>query len=190
MLIKNLNNKQRPSPRKASSLLAITTRQILDQWKPETTTAEKQQQQDAHLPDTKEIPPKVEEKPKDIQKELELLKSPAKFIYTPPNLEPDTSNLWISLHLRCITWRYLNFSIHVPVDTPIEMIRIKIIEHHEGTITNVVLYKDKVTKENLLVSDLKKTLLQWGFKGGTLAENKQAVIYYDFQSFEMGELAF
>jgi hypothetical protein len=112
--------------------------------------------------------------------------SKAKFVYVrPPHIEAESSNLWVNISFHCLTWRWLNFHLSLPLDTPVEIVRLKIAEHHEGTISSVVMYKDKVGVGNLLsASDPKKTLQQCGFRGGNKEDNTEAFIYYDFEPFQ------
>lgn len=119
----------------------------------------------------------------------ESARSKKKFVYIPPNVE--LFDAWITLSLRCITWKYLNFELEVSVDTPIALIRLKITERHEGTVSNIVLYKDKVGKANAILvpsSDSKTSLLQCGFKGGKREDKVRGVIYYDFVPFQNGTM--
>ena len=95
---------------------------------------------------------------------------------------------WVTLSLRCIPWRYLNFSLRVKVDTSIEMIQMKIIEHHDGTVSNITMFKNKVNKDNLLPNEdaRNKTLMDFGIRGGTFEENVEMIIYYDYEPFKSG----
>lgn len=132
---------------------------------------------------------KIEQKA-SVRIETEELVQPKsrkkRFEYERPLIDCRGNN-WVTLQLKMVTWSHLQFSIQVCVETPVEMVRKYVIDHHNGTISNVVLYKDKVAQKNEIVAQEAETLLHHGIEGGKKEERVEQIIYYDFQEFETGK---
>ena len=85
------------------------------------------------------------------------------------------------VHVRGVTWQFLDFTQRLPVTDNIASIMHLITTRHGGSITGLTLYKDEVHPRNLL-SEPRKTLDAAGFATGTAAptgSDPEVVIYYD-----------
>ena len=154
--------------------------------KPKQTNTTKSIERTLSSQNEKKEKPTITEPPKTTEiPTVESTKS--KFVYVAPKLDTEHLHNWVTLSLRCISWRYLHFSLELPVDTPVDLLRQKIIDHHSGTVGYVVMFKGRVSKENLLPFSTPKTLLQCGIKGGKKEEHVQSVVYYDFEAFQTGK---
>ncbi|KAG9392037.1 hypothetical protein J8273_6628 [Carpediemonas membranifera] len=101
------------------------------------------------------------------------------FSYEPVNVP---SSEIVLLHIRLVSWSYLDFTIRVPVDTSLFLIRRMIQDRHGGSINGVVLYKKQVHPENIIYPDDNSTLRDHGYAGSnTGGDLREGVIYYDFK---------
>lgn len=86
---------------------------------------------------------------------------------------------WILLTLKLITWGYLNFQVRVPISLPLASIHDKIKEHHNWSISNLEVWKDKPLPNNILRSP--DALLKDVFKIPQDDDRDyEAVIWYKF----------
>jgi hypothetical protein len=74
------------------------------------------------------------------------------------------SMLGVTLNIRMVTWKYLNFQIKVRLNSRVFAIEEKIRQHHGGSVHDVFLYNGVVSPENLL-NDPSLTLFEAGFEG-------------------------
>ncbi len=72
--------------------------------------------------------------------------------------------LGVTLNIRMVTWKYLNFQIKVRLNSRVFAIEEKIRQHHGGSVHDVFLYNGVVSPENLL-NDPSLTLFEAGFEG-------------------------
>lgn len=54
------------------------------------------------------------------------------------------------LYCRFMSWGYLNFQVRVPVSLPLTAIYDRIRDHHNGSVSNLELWKDKPSPNNVL----------------------------------------
>ena len=102
--------------------------------------------------------------------------------------KPPVVDNWITLELRMLPWKYMNLTVTVPTKTSIGMIKRRVMEHHNSTISNIIMFKGKVGKENLLnIENERNDLIHYGFTGGPKSEHISAIIYYDFDPFQNGK---
>lgn len=86
---------------------------------------------------------------------------------------------WVKLHMKLITWHYLNFIIRVPLSTPLSHIRDRIIEHHKGAFINIEMWKDQPHPSNV-IRNLNSTVQDVFQFPSDQAEEAQGVIWYLF----------
>ena len=86
------------------------------------------------------------------------------------------------VHIRGVTWSFLDFTQRIPSADNIASIMKLITERHGGSITGLVLYKDEVHPRNLL-SEPRRSLDGVGFSSTgmpTPGTDPEVVLYYDF----------
>mmetsp|Transcript_34960 Transcript_34960/g.58565 ORF Transcript_34960/g.58565 Transcript_34960/m.58565 type:complete len:170 (-) Transcript_34960:107-616(-) len=101
---------------------------------------------------------------------------------------------FVKIHVKLVTWNYLNFQIRVTASTNLFIVEQKIKEHHGGSISNLQLWKDQVHPKNVL-RDFSKTLAEvfqfddsvmppfeddTGLGKPKAPEDFECVIFYDF----------
>eukprot|EP00295_Goniomonas_pacifica_P047299 CAMPEP_0175903512 /NCGR_PEP_ID=MMETSP0108-20121206/3977_1 /TAXON_ID=195067 ORGANISM="Goniomonas pacifica, Strain CCMP1869" /NCGR_SAMPLE_ID=MMETSP0108 /ASSEMBLY_ACC=CAM_ASM_000204 /LENGTH=200 /DNA_ID=CAMNT_0017225251 /DNA_START=14 /DNA_END=616 /DNA_ORIENTATION=+ len=86
---------------------------------------------------------------------------------------------WVTLHVKLVTWDYLNFTVTVPTSVRVFAIQEKIKEQHDGSINDVVLYREKMLPKNR-ITESEKTLEEVGIEGGLQGAGAQCVLWYDF----------
>ena len=127
----------------------------------------------------------------------------------PDKLFEQYEEKYCTVHVKLVTWSYLNMDINkVPISTNLYIIEQKIIQHHGNSIGQLTLWKDQVHPKNVL-RDFSKTLddifqfddldeypdeeenledsstpqteIEGDSKKKKPAPMKECVIYYDFQ---------
>ena len=86
------------------------------------------------------------------------------------------------VHVRGVTWQFLDFTQRCPVTMPVSSVAHLITTRHGESITGLTMYKDEVHPRNLL-ADMGRTLDAVGFApaaGGAPGAEAEVVIYYDF----------
>jgi hypothetical protein len=89
------------------------------------------------------------------------------------------SMLGATINIRMVTWKYLNFSVNVRLNSRVFAIEEKIRQHHGGSVHQVFLYYGVVAPENLL-SDPSLTLHEAGFEGDIEGKEPEIDVWYDF----------
>lgn len=89
------------------------------------------------------------------------------------------SMLGVTLNIRMVTWKYLNFQIKVRLNSRVFAIEEKIRQHHGGSVHDVFLYNGVVSPENLL-NDPSLTLFEAGFEGDIEGSEPEQDVWYDF----------
>ena len=89
------------------------------------------------------------------------------------------SMLGATINIRMVTWKYLNFSVKVRLNSRVFAIEEKIRQHHGGSVHQVFLYYGVVAPENLL-SDPSLTLHEAGFEGDIEGKEPEIDVWYDF----------
>ena len=87
--------------------------------------------------------------------------------------------LGVTLNIRMVTWKYLNFQIKVRLNSRVFAIEEKIRQHHGGSVHEVFLYNGVVSPENLL-SDPSVTLFEAGFEGDIEGSEPEQDVWCDF----------
>ena len=87
--------------------------------------------------------------------------------------------LGATINIRMVTWKYLNFSVKVRLNSRVFAIEEKIRQHHGGSVHQVFLYNGVVAPENLL-NDPSLTLHEAGFEGDIEGKEPEIDVWYDF----------
>lgn len=118
----------------------------------------------------------------------------ADFPPPPAELFQKHEERYVRIHVKLVTWNYLNFQIRITASTNLFIVEQKIKEHHGGSISNLQLWKDQVHPKNVL-RDFSKTLAEVfqfddsmmppfedDISGGKNKgpEDFECVIFYDF----------
>lgn len=90
-----------------------------------------------------------------------------------------TADPWVKIHVKLVTWQFLNFEIKLRLSSRVLAIEEKIRSRHGGSVGDLVLYKGDVDEENLL-ADTSSTLADCGFEGGAEGEEPTVIVWYDF----------
>lgn len=78
----------------------------------------------------------------------------------PDKLFEQYEEKYCTVHVKLVTWSYLNMDINkVPISTNLYIIEQKIIQHHGNSIGQLTLWKEQVHPKNVL-RDFSKTLDQ------------------------------
>jgi hypothetical protein len=85
----------------------------------------------------------------------------------------------LELQLRCLAMKFFNFKIKLPLNSTVAFVKRKILEHHKGTVEDVMMYRHRISKENDVTRMLSLTLEQLGYEGQG-KEFGGGVMYYDF----------
>jgi hypothetical protein len=85
--------------------------------------------------------------------------------------------LGVTLNIRMVTWKYLNFTIKVRLNSRVFAIEEKIRQHHGGSVHQVFLYNGVVAPENLL-SEPSLTLFEAGFEGDIEGSEPEQDVWY------------
>eukprot|EP00996_Jenningsia_fusiforme_P004634 NODE_5477_length_673_cov_15.887821_g5102_i0.p1 GENE.NODE_5477_length_673_cov_15.887821_g5102_i0~~NODE_5477_length_673_cov_15.887821_g5102_i0.p1 ORF type:complete len:191 (+),score=57.29 NODE_5477_length_673_cov_15.887821_g5102_i0:85-573(+) len=100
---------------------------------------------------------------------------------------------FVKIHVKLVTWNYLNFHIRLPTSANMFIVEQKIKDHHGGSISNLQLWKEQVHPKNVL-RDFSKTVgevfqfdesLPVGADEGSKGKQNddfEAVIFYDFSA--------
>uniref|UniRef100_A0A7S1IIV9 Uncharacterized protein n=1 Tax=Eutreptiella gymnastica TaxID=73025 RepID=A0A7S1IIV9_9EUGL len=118
----------------------------------------------------------------------------ADFPPPPAELFQKHEERYVKIHVKLVTWNYLNFQIRITASTNLFIVEQKIKEHHGGSISNLQLWKDQVHPKNVL-RDFAKTMAEvFQFDdsimppfeddvsggGRSAPEDHECVIFYDF----------
>eukprot|EP01028_Stygiella_incarcerata_P007124 TRINITY_DN2913_c0_g1_i1.p2 TRINITY_DN2913_c0_g1~~TRINITY_DN2913_c0_g1_i1.p2 ORF type:complete len:228 (+),score=80.98 TRINITY_DN2913_c0_g1_i1:116-799(+) len=82
---------------------------------------------------------------------------PADFKLPPSHIFKPKGRSWAQIHVKMITWRYLNFDLKLPTDTTLFVVCQKILAQHGGSLGKLTLWKEQVHPKNLQ-RDMDKTL--------------------------------
>jgi hypothetical protein len=85
--------------------------------------------------------------------------------------------LGATLNIRMVTWKYLNFTVKVRLNSRVFAIEEKIRQHHGGSVHQVFLYNGIVAPENLL-SEPSLTLFEAGFEGDIEGSEPEHDVWY------------
>ncbi|KAL0223294.1 hypothetical protein P9112_002684 [Eukaryota sp. TZLM1-RC] len=82
-----------------------------------------------------------------------------------------------------LQWSYLNFSLYLPITTPFEVIKHRLIERHRHAISNVELFLHTPDPKNKITNEL-STLQDLGVEGLPYKVEPPATVdvYYDFEA--------
>eukprot|EP01013_Petalomonas_cantuscygni_P008978 TRINITY_DN21734_c0_g1_i1.p1 TRINITY_DN21734_c0_g1~~TRINITY_DN21734_c0_g1_i1.p1 ORF type:complete len:204 (-),score=8.85 TRINITY_DN21734_c0_g1_i1:726-1247(-) len=87
---------------------------------------------------------------------------------------------WVTIHLKLITWNYLNFVIRVPVSLSVTAVHDRIVEHHNGAISKIELWRDQPHPSNV-IRDLSQSLeTLFGFADDAPQRDLEGTIWYQF----------
>jgi hypothetical protein len=82
---------------------------------------------------------------------------PLDFKLPPSHIFKPKGRSWAQIHIKMITWRYLNFDLKLPTDTTLFVVCQKILAQHGGSLGKLTLWKEQVHPKNLQ-RDMDKTL--------------------------------
>lgn len=134
-------------------------------------------------------------KKKKVVKKKKEKKSPfAKLIseYEPPspNLFKSIQDNWVLVHIKLMSWTFLNFDLIIPETTHLYIIKQKIMERHGGSICELKLWRDQVNPR-FQIHDLNRTLRDvFDFNDSYYSSSDnngkykyECTMYYDFKPF-------
>lgn len=110
-----------------------------------------------------------------------IIKSLPPFNYN-PQFSFSHMNDIVTLHIRLLTWNYLDFDMKVSSDTQFSFIRHSIAERNQIPIKDIRIYVNQVQPTNLIVND-NQSLNQLGIIGGSDELNIEYNVYYDTNAF-------
>ncbi|KAL0212046.1 hypothetical protein RCL1_005672 [Eukaryota sp. TZLM3-RCL] len=100
----------------------------------------------------------------------------------------------VLVHVKlAMQWSYLNFSLYIPVTTPFEVVRQKILERHRNSISDVYLFLTSPDPKNQ-VSNLLSTFIDHQIEGlpYKVEPPAEVEVYYNFgaSSLALDQLTF
>eukprot|EP00164_Ancoracysta_twista_P010819 GFYU01016448.1.p1 GENE.GFYU01016448.1~~GFYU01016448.1.p1 ORF type:complete len:242 (-),score=44.82 GFYU01016448.1:319-1044(-) len=104
------------------------------------------------------------------------------FVYEPVTFPSMEWSGWVTVHIKLVTWDYLNFSERLNTDTRLFALKQLIVSKQGGAVDDLVLYKDVVHPHNQLTDDL-ATLGSLEIIGDISRDrgDSECVFYYDFK---------
>lgn len=111
---------------------------------------------------------------------MELLEKKPKVSAKAAQMDFLKNEEWIELELRCLAMKFFNFKLKLPLNSTVAFVKRKILEHHKGTVEDVMMYRHRISRENDITRMLSLTLEQLGYEGSGKELGGGGVLYYDF----------
>lgn len=98
----------------------------------------------------------------------------------PRVLEPSPSELFVTLEIRLVTWKFFAFTMKsLPLDTVLLRVSRAVQAEHGGSLRGISVWVNQVSP-NPPITNMEATLAEIGIQGGP-ADNPPTVrLYYDF----------
>eukprot|EP00462_Mataza_sp_D1_P002892 CAMPEP_0175098672 /NCGR_PEP_ID=MMETSP0086_2-20121207/5995_1 /TAXON_ID=136419 /ORGANISM="Unknown Unknown, Strain D1" /LENGTH=173 /DNA_ID=CAMNT_0016372365 /DNA_START=14 /DNA_END=535 /DNA_ORIENTATION=+ len=85
---------------------------------------------------------------------------------------------WVYVDVKLVTWNYVDFTVCVRTQTPLNSIA-RMIEEKHGRISELKLYRSPPDEKNILDPDL--TLAEMGIHGGAKEDEEKFTIFYNYK---------